>query len=78
MKKAKIFVKKLKKKLGDLDKPMISWSKIAIQILVFIHLINNFVIVFLTYDNDDFTVITLLYLLISNIVVFKCLERLWR
>ena len=74
----KRFIKELKKKLSNLDKPMISWSKVAIKVLVFIHLLNNFMIVLLTYDNDNFTIITLLYLLISNVIVFKCLERLWR
>lgn len=74
----KRFIKKLKSKLSDLNKPMIIYGKLAIKGLVFIHLLNNFMIVVLTYDNDDFIITTLVYLLTSNIIVFKCIERLWR
>lgn len=76
--KVKGFIKKLRKKLSDLDKPMIFYGKLAVKALVFIHLLNNFMIVVLTYDNDDFIITTLVYLLTSNIIVFKCVERLWR
>lgn len=76
MKKAKTFIKKMKRKLGDLDKPMIRWSSIAIKLLVFIHLLNNVIIVLLTYDNDDFVITTILYLFISNIIVYKALQKI--
>lgn len=72
----KTFIKKMKRKLGDLDKPMIRWSSIAIKSLVFIHLLNNVIIVLLTYDNDDFVITTILYLFISNIIVYKALQKI--
>ena len=74
----KRFIKKLKNKLSDLDKPMIIYGKLAVKALVFIHLLNNFMIVVLSYNNDGFIITTLVYLLTSNIIVFKCVERLWR
>lgn len=76
MKKVKNFIKKIKKKLKDLDKPLIFWNKLAIKILIFIHLLQDFIIVLLTYDNDKYTLISLIYLFVSNFIVFKCLERL--
>lgn len=76
MKKTKIFIKKIKRKLGGLDKPMIRWSSIAIKSLIFIHLLNNFIILLLTYNNDDFIITTLLYLLVSNIIVYKALQKI--
>ena len=72
----KKMIKRLKKKLQE--KPMITWGRLAIKSLIFIHLLNCFMIVLLTYNNDEFVVTTLVYLLISNIIVFKCIERLWK
>lgn len=69
-------IKKLKKKLQD--KPMITWNRIALKVLIFIHIIDNGLIIFLNYEYDDYIGISLLYLLVSNIVVYKALERLWR
>ena len=74
MKKVKIFLKKLKK--GDLDKPMISWGKLALKSLVCVHIIDNIVVIGLLYNNDDKILLGLFYLLLTNIIVYKCLRRL--
>lgn len=71
----KKMIKRLKKKLQD--KPMITWNRIALKILIFIHIIDNGLIIILNYEFDDYIGISILYLLISNIAVYKALERLW-
>ena len=70
----KKFLKKLKK--GDLDKPMITWGELALKSLVCVHIIDNIVVIGLLYDNDKYMLTGLLYLLITNVIVYKCLRRL--
>jgi hypothetical protein len=74
MKKVKIFLKKLKK--GDLDKPMISWGTLALKSLVCVHIIDNIVVIGLLYNNDDKMLLGLFYLLVTNVIVYRCLKRL--
>jgi hypothetical protein len=76
MKRLKIITKKLKKKLKE--KPMITWNRLALKIMIIVHLLDNGLIVFLNYECDDYIGISMLYLIISNIAIYKAFNILWR
>ena len=69
-------LKKLKERLSDLDKPMITWATLALKGLICVHIIDNIVVIGLLYDNDKYMLFGLLYLLITNVIAYKCLKRL--
>ena len=68
--------KKLKEKFDDLNKPMITWGKLALKGLICVHIIDNSVVIGLLYNNDKYMLTGLLYLIITNVIVYKCLRRL--
>ena len=67
-------MKKLLKKFKQ--KPMIILGRLATKGLVFVHLLDNLLVVLLSYNNDEFMLTTLIYLVTSNMVVFWALDRL--
>lgn len=69
-------LKKLKERLSDLDKPMITWTELALKGLICVHIIDNIVVIGLLYGNDKYMLFGLLYLLITNVIAYKCLKRL--
>lgn len=72
----KKIIKKLRNKLDNLDKPMITWATLALKGLICVHIIDNIVVIGLLYDNDKYMLFGLLYLLITNVIVYKCLKKL--